>query len=118
MPRSQSFRILFDKRDWIHRVTIQRVSYVTDDGGGNLTATVTLFRKVPCFVKFGPANESKSNDRQQAEATHTITFKSDPKVRNGDRILYGTDRLFVVTGTVNEYELGIIYTVTCTEILR
>jgi SPP1 family predicted phage head-tail adaptor len=108
---------LFDKRDWIHRVTIQRTSYVTDDGGGNIVATLTLYRKVPCFIKFGPANESKSNDRQQAEATHSITFKSDPSVRNGDRVIFG-DRLFIVTGTVNEFELSIVYTVTCTEILR
>lgn len=118
MPRSLPFRIITGKNEWIHRITIQRVTYISDDGGGNLIATVTLRRKVICFIKFGPATESKSNDRQQAEATHTITLNSDPAVRNGDRIIYNNDRLFVVTGAVNEYELGLVWTVTCTEIVR
>jgi head-tail adaptor len=117
MPRHIPLRIMFDTRDWIHRVTIQRTSYITDDGGGNLTAVTTLARKVPCFIKSGPSSESKQNDRQQAEASHTVTFKSDPSVRNGDRFLFG-DRLLVVMGPVDEFNLGLIYTVTCTEIIR
>lgn len=117
MPRPFPIRILFDTRDWIHRVTVQRVSYVIDDGGGNLTATVTLKRNVQCFIKAGPIVETPSSDRQQGEASHTVTFRADPHVEHGDRLIFG-DRLFVVHSTVDEFYLNLIYTVVCTEITR
>jgi SPP1 family predicted phage head-tail adaptor len=109
-------RVLFDRHDWVHRVAFQRTSYAADDGAGNRAVTLTLRRNVPCFVKLGPLAENKSNDRQQAEANHTVTLTTDPRVRNGDRVIYG-DRLFVVTSAVNEYDLNLIWTVACTEIV-
>ena len=117
MPKPFPYRILFNTRDWIHRVHLQRVLYIEDDGGGNLTATVTLRRNVPCVINLGATAETQSNDRQQAEATHTLTFKEDPNLGHGDRVIYG-DRLFVVTSVKDEYSLQLIYTVTCTEVVR
>jgi head-tail adaptor len=107
-------RVHFRAADWKDRVHVQRTSYIVDDAGGNLTATVTIARNIPCVVASQGMTEANAIQRQGAQETHTVTFKADPAVRNGDRLLY-TGRLFVVKTSKNEFNLGVIWTVTCTE---
>lgn len=111
-----NFRVLHRLQDWKDRVHVQRVTNTTDDAGGNLIVTQTLFRDVPCVVANSPLSETKSFDRQGAEASHTVVFRTDPQVRNNDRLIFG-DHLLVVTAWVNENNLDVVWKLTCSELI-
>lgn len=114
--RGPFYRVIFRDRDWKDQVDVQRVTPIADSSGGNLIAVQTLRRRVPCCVIPAALTETLALQRQSAEASHQVVFRADPQVRNGDRLVWD-GRLLVVQGWNDEMGLGIIWSLTCHELV-
>jgi hypothetical protein len=79
-----------------HRVSVQRPTASTDAIFGEVDTPTLPYQNFPASVQPASASWKSLYAARRIDTTHTVYFAGIPIILNGDVILFGARKLFVV----------------------